>query len=289
MKDKEISLINKGPVEKLVYKNHPYRFVVFVIYMLQKVLIGTFCVAFPPITPACEKLYNVTKSIVVMSSTFFFLGNVIPAPFTFPIIKHFGLRKTICFATFSAFLGTVVRLFMNYSFHLTFISQIFMGVCSVLVENILLEFCKTWFCPSTRGIYLGILCLMNILGGGLGSTIPLLFVNNQEDDLSVLKAQMDRYNYWAFVVMSILFIVTLFLFRDKPPKGYGYINRRASIFSETEDRNFFIVGWEYLKVLFSKKNFISYYVVYIISCSTLVFFNSVINLVAIYFGYNSVS
>ena len=62
-----------------------------------------------------------------------------------------------------------------------------MGGCSCFLVNTIMDFCYNWFSPQKRPLYLSIISIMNIFGGGLGNLIPIMFVNNNSSDIQEIS------------------------------------------------------------------------------------------------------
>ena len=55
--DKQKSLLTNDDLDPSIYKKHPYRFVVFIIYCLMNLFIGTFTSAYVPIQDGLRLVY----------------------------------------------------------------------------------------------------------------------------------------------------------------------------------------------------------------------------------------
>ena len=231
-----------------------------------------------------------SKSSVVFTSTTFLLGNILVAIFILPIIKKLGIRWTLVGSAILACMGTAVRLLADSWFYYILFGQLMLGIAACFIVNIIMQFCYTWFSPQTRPIYLSVGSIMNIFGGGIGNSLSLIFLNDTETDIDVIRSGFHTYNYFMFGVMSVLALLTLIFLREKPPRGYGYTD--AQPLEEDEDLeqgNFLKQNWVLLKFSLSFPLFRSYLWIYIFANSCLVFMGSVINMILGYFDYKSVS
>ncbi len=96
---------------KAIFKEHPYRFVSFIIYLLNIIIIGTMISAYTPINEPMMIYYGVGNTSVVISSSSFLLGNILFSVFVYYCSDKFGLTLTIDFAMFLGFIGTLIRYF----------------------------------------------------------------------------------------------------------------------------------------------------------------------------------
>lgn len=201
-----------------------------------------------------------------------------------------GIRWTLVGSSILACLGTAVRLLADSWFYYILIGQLMLGIAACFIVNIIMQFCYTWFSPQTRPIYLSIGSIMNIFGGGIGNTLSLLFLSDTDTDLDVIRHGFHTYNYFMFGVMTALALLTMLFLKEKPPQGYGYTDAAPLEEDETfEQGNFLKQNWVLFKFSVSFPLFRSYLWIYILANSCLVFMGSVINMILIYFNYNSVS
>lgn len=227
---------------------------------------------------------------MVFTSTMFLLGNILFAIFVYPAVSKIGLRWSITIAMGIASFGTFLRLLVDSHFGYLVMGQFLLGVAANFIINTNMQFCYNWFSPQSRPIYLSLVAIMNIFGGGLGNSLPLIFVNDEESDAFIISNRLYSYNISMFILMVSLSGLTLLLFRDKPPRGYGYQKQ----YTESEEilggsNNFFHESYLYLKYALSFNLFKTYLIIYVLCNSCLVFLGSVINILIGYFGYKSVS
>jgi fucose permease len=236
-----------------------------------------------------KKAFGISKSKVVLTSSLFLLGNVSASLFVYPITKKIGLTLTIILSFFILTLGCGLRVLGNEDFSFILIGQILCGIAACFVVNTILQFCFNWFHPINRPIYLSIISIMNVFGGGMGNTIPILFVDETENDEGVIKNQLFEYNLKIAIFAGIVFVINIFFFRGKPPQGFGYLNKEEEEeLEEVKGENFFVETFKMIKYLMSFKIFRSYLWLYNLTNTSIVCLGSLINIIIGMFGYSSV-
>lgn len=85
--------------------------------------------------------------------------------------------------------------------------------------NTVIQFCYNWYDAKERPMYLSILSITNVLGGGLGNFIPILFVSPSVKDPAVIKNLVLRYNVIVMIVLAVVFILNLLFFKGKPDES----------------------------------------------------------------------
>ena len=189
--DDRVSRLSK--LEKTVkFREHYYRYIAFFIYLIDSMYCGTFISAYTPITKPLLEAYDTTKSTIVLTSSLFLIGNICASIFVYPVTKKIGLTFTIMMASVLVALGGGIRILMNENFVYVLIGQVILGIGACFVVNTILQFCFNWFHPLNRPIYLSIISIMNIFGGGMGNTIPILFVNEEENNPEIIREQVFK-------------------------------------------------------------------------------------------------
>lgn len=266
------------------FVDHPYRFVMFAQAALLAFVFGTFNTAFVPISDALFNSVGVTKSEVLLSSSFFLAGNVAFCPFVYPIVKQKGLRNTILLAIALGFLGAWIRCFYRFGFLLVLLGQFMIGWGACLIVNTQMEFCFTWFHPATRPLFLSVVVVSSIFGGGFGNLIPLLFVSDTEKNPDKVKEQLDFYLRVCAIFVFAFMATLLALFRDAPPKGFGNLEKQPE---DKDDAGFITKLWFYIKYCFRFSVFRNIFALYVIGNSNLVILASVVNDAVKFFDYPS--
>ena len=277
-------------LEKTVkFREHYYRYIAFVIYLLDSLYCGTFISSYTPITKPLLEAYPTTKSTIVLTSSLFLIGNISASIFVYPLTKKLGLTLTIMFSSILLAIGGCVRILMNEHFAFVLLGQVILGIGACFVVNTILQFCFNWFHPLNRPIYLSIISIMNIFGGGIGNTIPILFVSEEENDVGVIRDQVYEYNLKMGCVGIGLCVLNLLFFRGKPPKGFGYLNKEEEEeLEEVKGEHFFVESYKMVKHVLGFSVFRSYLYIYILTNTSLVSLGSLINIILGEFGYPSV-
>jgi MFS family permease len=160
-----------------------------------------------------------------MTASLFLFGNVLCSPFIYPLAAKLGLRKLVIFACVLMTIGSFVRTFVNTFFMALLFGQLIIGASVCFIINIQIQFCYNWFHPTNRPLYISLVSVMNIFGGGIGNLIPLLLVNTAETRPDFIRASVEHYTYLIFGVTILMTIATILFFQEKPPIGYGFINK----------------------------------------------------------------
>lgn len=256
------------------YKEHPYRFVVLFITVILNFYMGTFPTAFTPIASVVSKLLNINQETVLLSSAVYLLGNVFFCPIVFYVMQSKGLRNTVLISVALCVIGASARM-MNI-----FAGQLILGMGSSLVTNLQMEFCFEWFSPHNRPLYITVVAIANIFGGGFGNLVPLVFVDDEGTDILELSSQFQSYLFYTFLLFFMMMILCLLFFKDKPPKGFGYLHP-----PKIEKHSLFF----YCKQGFKRPQFINLLILYIIGNANLIVLGSIINDLVIAFNFSSVN
>lgn len=286
--DDRVSRLSK--LEKTVkFREHYYRYIAFFIYLIDSMYCGTFISAYTPITKPLLEAYDTTKSTIVLTSSLFLIGNICASIFVYPVTKKIGLTFTIMMASVLVALGGGIRILMNENFVYVLIGQVILGIGACFVVNTILQFCFNWFHPLNRPIYLSIISIMNIFGGGMGNTIPILFVNEEENNPEIIREQVYEYNLKMGIAGIVICVLNLLFFRGKPPKGFGYLKKEEEEeLTEGKGDHFFVETYKMVKYVMGFPVFRSYLYIYILTNTSLVSLGSLINIILGMFGYSSV-
>lgn len=156
-----------------------------------------------------------------MSASLFLIGNVACSPFIYPLASKLGLRYLVIMACGIMTFGAFLRTFVNGWFDSLLLGQMVIGAAICFIINIQIQFCYNWFHPSNRPIYISLVSVMNIFGGGIGNLIPLIFVDADDKNITAIRSAVGGYTMFIFWVCLVFTVITVFLFQDKPPQGYG--------------------------------------------------------------------
>jgi MFS family permease len=193
----------------------------FAIYAFNQFVIGTMISAFTPIQESLTLAYQVNKQSVIMSSSVFLVGNVLSSLFVYPVCVKIGLTWTIRCALIAAFAGCLLRLLIGEGFFFVLLGQTLLGVSAGFQLNTTMQFCYNWFSPSRRPIYMSIVSVSNIFGGGLGALLPLLFVNSKERQVDAIKHQVMNYIFTFTILFLVLAVINLLFFKGQPEGNFG--------------------------------------------------------------------
>lgn len=224
-----------------------------------------------------------------MTSTIFLIGNIGFSGVVFPLVSSLGLRWAVTMAMALASLGALLRVLVNQSFAFVLIGQLFLGMACNFVYNTNTQFCFNWFSPKSRPLYLSLVSVMNILGSGIGNSVPFIFIDDNEAKASDIRSSIVQYNLAIFAFVVTLTILTAFLFRDKPPQDHKQpsvpANRSAIL---DENSTYLQQSFTYLKRAAASRLFRTYLILYTIANSNICLLGSVINIAIEYFGFTSV-
>lgn len=218
--DPEENLLESTP--PVVFKQHWLAFITFFFYFVLNLVAGTSLSAFTPLESVLTKYYDLQTSDIILTSTLFLIGNAISILLVYPLNKNFGVTKTVFIGLFFNLIGTFFRMGINYHFGFVIIGQLFIGISSCCFYNNQMEFCYNWFSPKLRPVFISLLTMGVYIGGGMGNSIPLMFITPSSiDDSDDARSQLFRYTYIMSIFISILAVVNFAIFRGNPPEGYG--------------------------------------------------------------------
>ena len=212
----------KPKFQEIRFKNHFMGIPTFILYGLVNLQCALSISSYTPVESILSQYYDMKTSIVVLSSTLFLIGNAISVFLVYPINKNWGLTWSLRIGLIFNIIGAALRILINHSFTYVILGQFLMGVSSCFVYNNQMEFNFNWFHPRNRPIFNSILTLSVYIGGGLGNSVPLLFINVSSIGSSK-EAHHEIYNYSLnmFYFVLALSLLTLIVFRGQPPMGYG--------------------------------------------------------------------
>ena len=266
---------------------YPFKKVVFALAAISSFYLGTFTTALTPVSGAVSTLFDIPTSRVLLTSSLFLGGNVTLAPFVFPIMKSRGLRFTYIIASCLFSIGGLLRLLFEEGFEAVLAGQFFVGMGASLIINTQMEFCNTWFNVEERPMYLSIISIANIFGGGFGNTIPLLFVDDSETDRTKLLPQFYFYMKFSALLLLILTALTTLLFEDQPPKE-SRCSTPAIETAEERSMGFLALSSHYIRDVCRYPSFVCLLCLYMCGNSNLVLLGTIVNEVTKSFGYSSI-
>ena len=66
---------------------------------------------------------------------------------------------------------------------------------------------------------------MTVFGGGIGTIIPILFVDNKSNSPDTIKGQLNTYLSGMFALAAIILLMVVFFLQEKPPTGFGLFKK----------------------------------------------------------------
>ena len=223
LKNSENLILPSSPPKAPIFIPHYMRYPTFILFLLLNLQSGLSLSAFTPLNLTLSRFYNLKTSTIVLSSTFFLIGNAISVFVVYPLNKNLGITNCVRIGLIFNFLGCGLRVLINHSFYWVLLGQFLMGFASCCVYNNQMEFNFNWFPMKSRAIFNSILTLSVYIGGGLGNSIPL-FLINESQITTHFQAENEIYYYSLnmFIFVGILSLFNLIFFRGTPPTGYGY-------------------------------------------------------------------
>ena len=275
--------LRKSKREDLSFIPHWYCYIAFIIYLINQFYYGLFLSSYTPLEISLTNTYHISQTYIVMTSSIFLLGNLLFAIFVYPISKKIGLTKIIILSNFIGFFGSFLRIFSEKSFFFVLIGQFFLGIGSCFIVNTTIQFCYNWFHPKNRPLFLAISSFMNIVGGGAGNMIPILFIDESLSD-DKIKKNYNYYNLFMMYLTLAVFVINLFFFKGKPPKGYGHLIPHIK---KKNKINFFVYTFSEIKKLLSIKLFRVYLFIFCLCNSNITFLGSMFDLIVEDFGLSA--
>ena len=210
------------PEEKPQFIPHYMRIPTFILFLILNLQCGLSLSAYTPLDAIFSKYYNFKISTVVLSSTLFLVGNAISVFIVYPLNKNLGITNCVRIGLIFNFLGSGMRVLINHNFYWVLIGQFLMGFASCCVYNNQMEFNFNWFPEKSRAIFNSILTLSVYIGGGLGNSIPLIFINEKNiTSQTQAQSQVFDYSVYMFIFIGCLSLINLLIFRGSPPSGFG--------------------------------------------------------------------
>ena len=136
----------------------------------------------------------------------------------YPLSQKLGLTKLIRLAIFLGFLGCFLRALININFVFVLIGQFILGISGGLHVNTIIQFCCNLYNPQERPLYLAIISIANVIGGGLSSSFPVIFVTCENANKHTIRDQCFVYCASFTVLYLVLFVISIFFFEAENPK-----------------------------------------------------------------------
>ena len=208
--------------KEVKFKSHYMRIPTYIFFLLLNMQCALTLSSYTPLNNTLSRFYKLKTSTIVLSSTLFLIGNTVSLFLVYPINKNWGVSTSVRIGLFFNILGAGLRVFINKSFIFVLFGQFLLGVATSCMYNNQMEFNFNWFNPKSRAIFNSILTLSVYIGGGLGNTVPIIFVNEASLTTSTeAHSAIYEYSLKMFIFICVLSLVNLLIFRGGPPKGYG--------------------------------------------------------------------
>lgn len=149
--------------------------------------------------------------------------------------------------------------------------------------NMEIRFYQIWFSPKSLKRILAIATVVHVIGEGLSGLIPYLFI---KDGKAHTKEHFQQfYNYTSFLIgYSVTSLIcVLFIFREYPPDGYGYLNNRSYTLDYFKSFKEYIKG---IKEMYSKPYFVRFICILGLHITNTIFLANIINMLMISYGYS---
>ena len=258
---------------------------------------------YTPIEKHLEKFWGVSVFGVILTSSAFMVGTLFTSIF-FPFLaKNYSLRNLNFISLLVLIIGSVLKMFMFHWYWYAIIGQFVIGMAVCIVINIQISISFIWFCEKKRSVVLSIISISNLLGkdiyfmiwllllnmiiayyvrkeylvkyflgSGVGNIYILLFLDdNPNISQELFESQLFNYNLCNFLIPVGLLFLSIFIFKEE---SMALESRNTSIKQN-------------LKALVTNKNCIKTVLAVSISNACLILVNSIINIVAVDYGFTS--
>ena len=233
------------------YKENPWRFINLSIYFYQHYLIGMSISSINSIAPTITQAYKIPEEKIILANSLLLTFGIIGGITSAIILEKIGLKKSnVIFSIFSL-IGVVIRCFIYETEVVLLVGQVFCGFGNSFIVSSEMLFFRNWFLERNIKFWFCFIGLGIFFGNGFGSLIPFLFIDENEKDLDILSSQIQRSLELHIYLYVINLLFSLFLFKEKPKKGFGYIEEIKVDHSIT-----FAHFKKDLKYLFTNKLFI---------------------------------
>lgn len=194
----------------------------FIAFTIMNLQVAMTVSAFTPIEPMMGEFLDCKTSTVVLTSTLFLIGTAVSVFYVYPLIKHYSMQLSVQVGLVFNILGSGLRTLAYIDMNFLLIGQLVIGFATCAMYNNQMEFCYNWFDKKIRPVFIAIITVSVYIGGGIGNTIPLIWINISEiETVQQAKHALWVYNFGMFLIIAGLSLITLIIFRGKPPKGYG--------------------------------------------------------------------
>jgi len=229
--------------DALVYKEYPYRLVLFFLYYTllaaSQTTLTTYSAALPLFTDPNRKFTYSNQELILFSGIYPFMLTL----FTFPaihLIQKISNNATIIrIACLVLTLGSILKIFSYVSPAIIVIGQMLCSFGVILIGKSSVKITYNWWAISKCDIVTQVKETSTIIGYSLGFTLPGFFILN--------KWQPKTYLLVESAIMIFFSILSFGLFKDKPRtppskfSDYRMPEIVASIKSYFKIRNFTLI------------------------------------------------
>ncbi|KAI7799976.1 putative feline leukemia virus subgroup C receptor-related protein 1, partial [Triplophysa rosa] len=204
------------PLETRLYWR---RFAVLAVFSLYSLVNAFQWIQYSIITNIFMDYYNVSNLMIDWLSVVYMVAYV---PLIFPatwLLDKKGLRLTVLLGAGLNAVGAWVKCASvgPNLFWVTMTAQIICSVAQVFILGLPSRIASVWFGPSEVSTACATAVLGNQLGVAIGFLLPPVLVPNTADDKELMGHNISIMFYGTAGVSTLLFFLTAFVIRDRPP------------------------------------------------------------------------
>ncbi|KAI5939717.1 choline/ethanolamine transporter FLVCR1 isoform X1 [Manis javanica] len=194
------------------------RFVVLLIFSLYSLVNAFQWIQYSIISNVFEGFYGVSSLHIDWLSMVYMLAYV---PLIFPatwLLDTGGLRLTALLGSGLNCLGAWVKCgsVQQHLFWVTMLGQCLCSVAQVFILGLPSRIASVWFGPKEVSTACATAVLGNQLGTAVGFLLPPVLVPNTQNNTDLLACNISTMFYGTSAVASLLFILTVIAFKEKP-------------------------------------------------------------------------
>lgn len=140
--------------------------------------------------------------------------------FTFPsnyLIDTKGCRSSVLTGITLTALGMVIKTGINGGFWICIIGQLICGIGQPFLSNSPGKVAAVWFPPNERIIAMTACTITQAVGTGVGFLMPTIWIT-LDDTKEEFQENIVKVLWTQAIIGIILFLATLFLFKNQPSK-----------------------------------------------------------------------
>ncbi|KAM6219478.1 choline/ethanolamine transporter FLVCR1 [Rhynchocyon petersi] len=197
----------------------PRRFVVLLIFSLYSLVNAFQWIQYSIISNVFENFYGVSSLHIDWLSMVYMLAYV---PLIFPatwLLDTKGLRLTALLGCGLNCLGSWIKCgsVRKDLFWVTMVGQCLCSVAQVFILGLPSTIASVWFGPKEVSTACATAVLGNQLGTAVGFLLPPVLVPNTQNNTNLLAYNISTMFYGTSGVSTLLFILTVIAFKEKPP------------------------------------------------------------------------